>query len=149
MLLGKKPEKVRIVVDTSVLVSALHFGGKPEKVLYIAGAGLVRLLLSPFILKETCHVLVSKLKWSTFQADQAKDVLAEIATVIIPKSKVTVLKENKADNEILACAQEANAQYLITGDKKHLLPLKHFSNTKILTSEAFLKKFQKSERSTG
>ena len=132
-------KKLRIVIDTSVLISALHFGGKPEEVLFAANAGFIQLYLSPFILTETRYVLTHKLHWSSNEIREAENVLKEIATIIVPKEKLYVIKNNDADNAILACAVAVKAHFLVTGDKKHLLSLQKFRNVKIVSPEVFLK----------
>jgi predicted nucleic acid-binding protein len=52
-----------------------------------------------------------------------------------------VIKENDDDNRILECAIEGRVQYLISGDRKHLLPLKEYQGAKILSPAEFLKLF--------
>ena len=42
---------------------------------------------------------------------------------------------------ILECALAARADYLITGDKRHLQPLKHFRGISILSPRTFLNLF--------
>ena len=56
-----------------------------------------------------------------------------------PKRKVTIIKYKDDDNRILECALEGKAQYIISGDRKHLLPLKEYQGTKILSPADFLK----------
>jgi predicted nucleic acid-binding protein len=43
--------KLRILIDTNVIIFALHFWGKPLEILDLARAGNFELWLSPFILK--------------------------------------------------------------------------------------------------
>jgi len=45
------------------------------------------------------------------------------------------------DNRILECALEAKAHFLISGDKKHILPLKKLKGVKILSASHFLETF--------
>ncbi len=46
------------------------------------------------------------------------------------------------DNMLLAAAFEAKANYLVTLDKKHLLPLKHFKGTSIVAPFQFNKEIE-------
>lgn len=46
---------------------------------------------------------------------------------------------NKKDNRYLACALDGEADYLVTGDKKHLLSLKKIGTAKIISPKKFLK----------
>ena len=43
------------------------------------------------------------------------------------------------DNKFLAAAYEINADYLVSYDKKSLLPLKHFHGTQILNPQLYLR----------
>jgi predicted nucleic acid-binding protein len=40
---------------------------------------------------------------------------------------------------VLECAIAADADCIVSGDKKHLLPLREFRGIKIITADAFLK----------
>ena len=43
-----------------------------------------------------------------------------------------------ADNRILACVVEARADYLVTGDRRHLLPIGEYGGARIVRAPAFL-----------
>lgn len=74
---------------------------------------------------------------------KAKDIfdlyflLEERTKIIYPQSKIEISGDPK-DNMYLACVKDGQADYLITGDKKHLLPLKEFKKTKIVSPKDFL-----------
>lgn len=123
----------RLVLDTNVLVSAVHFGGRPEEFLLLANQGAIELFLSPFILKETSVVLKEKLGWGKERIRHLLEAIEEVATVIEPESYLKVIRNDEADNYILACAVDAKADFLVTGDKRHLLPLKRYKGIRILT----------------
>jgi len=123
----------RLVLDTNVLVSAVHVGGPPEELLLLANQGAIELFLSPFILKETSVVLKEKFGWGKERIRLLLDVLEEVATVIAPETDLKVITNDKADNRILACAVDAKADFLVTGDKRHLLPLKGYRDIHIVT----------------
>ncbi len=64
-------------------------------------------------------------------------------TIRVPTvSSVQASKDDK-DNRYLACAKDGNADYLVTGDKKHLLTLKTFGSTKIVSPKEFVEVLQK------
>jgi len=60
-------------------------------------------------------------------------------TELISSFSVIVLSADKKDNRYLACALDEKADFLVTGDKKHLLPLKKIGKTKIVSPKEFLK----------
>jgi len=47
------------------------------------------------------------------------------------------LLADEPDNRILECTLEANADFIVTGEK-HLLSLKHFQNIKIISLSSFI-----------
>ena len=49
-----------------------------------------------------------------------------------------VIESGHADNRILDCAAEASADYLVTGDRRHLLPLEEHQGARILNAPRFL-----------
>lgn len=128
----------RVVLDSNVLISALHFGGKPEELLLLANQGEIELIVSPFILDETARILKEKLGWREKEIQAALGLIREVATIIDPKLKLNIIPEDESDNLILACAVEAKADFLVTGDKRHMLPLKRYQEIQILTPRDFL-----------
>ncbi len=91
------------VLDTNVIVSALHFPqSRLAKILTLIQAKQVDLALSPFILDEAEGVLVDKMGWTRERAKEAREVLRSFATVIVdPEASISVVKDSEADNRIL------------------------------------------------
>ena len=129
---------MRVVLDTNVIVSGLNFPGNERIVLDLARRGRFELCLAPFILQETAGVLTAKFGWEDDMAAHALEVLRGAATVIEPARLPRAIHGNEADNRILECAVEASADYLVTGDRRHLLPLKQHRGVKILNAPTFL-----------
>src|SRR5215831_9596980 len=109
-----------VVLDTNVIVSAhLKEEGLERFVLDLALAGKLRLFLSNEILEEYEGMLAR----ATFKLSPAKvaaslRLLEKVATMIYPQKKITAAKDPD-DNKFLECAAEAQADYLVTGNKKH------------------------------
>ena len=129
---------MRVVLDTNVIVSGLNFSGNERIVLDLARRGRFDFYLSQFILDEVAGVLERKFGWSEERSAQAIRMLSDVATVVEPSQIPQVLESNEADNFILGCAAEASADYLITGDRRHLLPLGKHGNARILNASHFL-----------
>jgi putative PIN family toxin of toxin-antitoxin system len=129
---------LRVVIDTNVIVSALHFGGNPAAVLDLVRRGKVRLLLSPFILEEVSTVLGRKFRWETRRIQEVLSQLKRHAEIIIPRERLAVIRDKDDDNRILECAVEGKAAYLVSGDKRHLLPLRQYRHVRILSPAEFL-----------
>ena len=129
---------MRVVLDTNVIVSGLNFPGNERLVLELALRGRFELYLSTFILEEAAGVLERKFDWDPERSAQALRALGSAGTVIYPRRLPEVIGGGHADNRILECAVEASADYLVTGDRRHLLPLEEHQGARILNAPRFL-----------
>ena len=129
---------MRVVLDTNVIVSALNFPGNERLVLELALRGRFELCLSRFILEEVAGVLTRKFDWDGEHAAQVLQAIENSATVIDPPRLPEMIEGGHADNRILECAVSANANYLITGDRRHLLPIGDYQGTRIVNAPRFL-----------
>lgn len=129
---------MKAVLDTNVIISALNFAGNERQVLDLARRGIYELYLSPFILDEVAGVLRRKFRWEAAQTEREVAVLALTAVIIQPSEMPPVIEPGNPDNRILECAVAASADYLVTGDRRHLLPLRRHRGTEIVNSSRFL-----------
>ena len=129
---------MRVVLDTNVIVSGLNFLGNERLILELALRGRFQLYLSPFILDEVSGVLGRKFDWTDERSSQAVSVLRDAATIVEPPRLPEVIKGGHADNRILECAVATSADYLVTGDRRHLLPLEQHQGVKVLNAPRFL-----------
>ena len=129
---------MRVVLDTNVIVSGLNFPGNERLVLELALRGRFELYLSPFILGEAAGVLGRKFDWAEERSSEALIALANVATTIEPAQRPEVIAGDHPDNRVLECAAAAEAEYLVTGDRRHLLPLGKYQGTRILNAPRFL-----------
>ena len=58
--------------------------------------------------------------------------------IVEPRGLPSVIEGNHADNRILECVVEAAADYLVTGDRRHLLPLREHQGARVLNAPRFL-----------
>jgi len=132
--MGKK----KIILDTNILISALGWGGNPKSIFNKVIDGEFELILSYKQLNELLRVLnYPKFKFTDEQKDRFLLVLLEISTLVETKHKVDIIKEDPDDNLILEPSNEMEIDYIISGND-HLLKLKEFKNTKIVTAKEFL-----------
>lgn len=131
----------KVVIDTNVLISSLlKPKSKARKVYRLILKGEVKLYISEDILNELKKVLeYPKFKIEKLQKEVFLKNLLRIVTFAYPKQKIDAIKEDPPDNRFLECAIEVEADYIISGDKKHLPPLKNFQGTKILNPNEFLR----------
>ena len=130
---------MRVVLDTNVIISALNFPGNERLVLELALRGRFEFYLSLVILEEVAGVLGRKFGWDVERTAQALRVLENAATVIEPPRRLPeVIAGAHADNRVLECAVAAAADYLVTGDRRHLLPIGEHQGTRIVNAPRFL-----------
>jgi len=65
-------------------------------------------------------------------------LLSKHAKLIAPKVKIDIVKDDPTDNKLLECAISGRADFIVSGDKKHVLPLKKYKNIPILNPKEFL-----------
>lgn len=128
---------VRVTADSNIYISALHFGGPPNKFLDLARTGIIELTISDDILAEVTRVLRDKFGWSKEALSMAQARIADFTVRVAPAQKLDAVREDPADNRILECAVEGKSEYLVTRDN-HLLKLKRFGGTRMIKVADFL-----------
>ena len=128
-----------LVFDTNVILSAFLFpGSKPDKILRSLITHRFQHATSPDILTEIRKVLEKKFKKSDSETTELVNFIANISKMIYPVERLEVIKKDPSDNRILECAVRAKANAIISGDKKHILPLKEFQGIKIISPADFV-----------
>ena len=123
------------------LVSASIVQGTQFELLRLGKIGKIKLFTSPAILKEVVEVLHRpKFGFSPEQITNALEEIQSIVHIVYPRNKPIVVKEDPDDDEVIACALEASADYIISGDS-HLLELKRYGRITILDASGFLRVF--------
>jgi len=138
MLTENRTEKPKVVIDTNVFISGLNFWGKPRKILNLIWKEEIKVCISFFILKELEKVLKKDFGWDKEQIRSTIERIKNRTIEVQPEVKILVIKGKSDDNHILECAVAGKAQYIVSGDKHHILPLKEYQGIKILSPAAFL-----------
>lgn len=127
-----------VVFDTNVLLSAIGWGGKPHRCLELARTQQIIGVTCREILEELGAKLESKLDFTPAEAASVvADLLGTLTFVVISGDLRTVPADPK-DDMILECGIVAGADFVVTGDRRHLLPLKTFQGIRILTPSGLL-----------
>ena len=111
---------------------------------------LVQIFVSLDILQEIYRVLEYEkilriLKRSRMQPSSIMVTIVSLSSLVDVKARVQVIEEDPSDNRIIACAKEAGAQFVVSGDR-HLLQLGGYENIRILTASSFLEMQRVSRR---
>jgi putative PIN family toxin of toxin-antitoxin system len=137
--------KPKVVLDTNVYISAILGPGKPRDVLDLARRQEVELLVSEPIISEIERVLRTKILKTDWQIAATIIGIESISSLISPSLRFSVISGHEADNRIIECAVEGAAQYIVSGDQRHILPLKEYQGAKILSPNESLKEMKKSQ----
>jgi len=128
---------MKAVFDTNVLLAAFLTEGVCAKLLGRARRRQFDLVLSAFILSEFKAVLSRKFGADRGEIASALSLVTEAATALVhPEAPFPSVCRDKDDNQVLACARDAGAKFLVTGDAD-LLVLGEFAGSRIVTPRDF------------
>ena len=130
--------RLPLVLDTNVIVSGLLFTGTPHKILNAALLGRLKLITSAALLDELERVLKDKFSNTEIEVTQMLEIITKAAVISIPAETIEIIENDPSDNRVLECASSGKAEVIVSGDK-HLLKLKKFRDTFILSPREFLK----------
>jgi uncharacterized protein len=133
---------MRVVLDTNVFISGIHWSGPSEKILYSWTDNKFEVITSIEIIEEVIKTLTNfKIPLPTKDILLWIYILAGKSITAEPEEKLSIVKDDPDDNKFIEAAVAGNADYIITQDK-HLLKIKEHKNIKIVKPEEFLQKLQ-------
>ncbi len=139
---------LKIVLDANVFVSALiNPHGKPAQILNYVFENKIRLFTSPSIIEELQRVLSypKLVKRHGLEKEELKEFVSDLLSIVSlveGKKAVAVIVEDPTDNNYLSCALDAKADFIVSGDM-HLLNLREYEGTQIITPTRFLEMLEK------
>ena len=128
---------IRIVIDTNVLVSAMLSGrGHEARVVQIARVGFFQACVSPPLLEE--YKMVLRRPVFRFEKSTVEQLLCFLhsGTLLVTPGKRIDIFSDEPDNRFLECAEAAQADYLVTGNKRHFP--REWKNTRIVNARELL-----------
>ena len=138
--------RVRIVLDTNVLIGALITKGTPPDRLYQAWLrGEIDLVTCTAQIVEVADVLSRPRLLKYVDADEAAAIVENIDTraVILDDPPDVDLSPDPKDNPILAAAIAGKVDLIVSGDKKHVLALGEVEGIPIVTARDALDRLSK------
>ena len=134
-------QREKVVIDTNIIVSGFGWDCKPEVILKLVENRLILSYITHEIFQEISKVIkYPKLKFSKQIQSGIIEFLINNSISVVPKSTYKIIINDPDDDKFIDCAVEANADYIITGNK-HLLDLKNFGKIKIIKPDMFLEIF--------
>lgn len=141
---------LRVVLDTNVFVSGLlSKTGLPAKILDAWRAGQYLLIASPPIVAEIKRVLQApRIREKYFITDgdiEQLIILLEKEALIVPgyTDVKDAIPDDPSDEMFLACAVDAAADFVVSGDR-HLLEISEYKGISIITVNEFEEKLARS-----
>ena len=134
------------ILDTNVAVQAtISNRGASYRAVQALFASRYDLILSPATLNELTLVLAlphirARNTWSN---EEIRDYIQLLVTHAVvypdgPRPPASISRD-VTDTKFLALAGQSGADYLVTNDRRHLLPIGYYHHTRIATPNEFLK----------
>jgi uncharacterized protein len=128
-----------VVFDTNIWLSArLSSRGSPASCVELARKGEIESVLCREIVDEFERKLVSKFDRMPSTARMAAEEIRRFSRMVEIAGVVAIVLNDPSDNVIVECAVAGGATHIVTGDKKHLLPIGEYEGIRIVTPAEFL-----------
>ncbi|MFN9806349.1 MAG: putative toxin-antitoxin system toxin component, PIN family [Betaproteobacteria bacterium] len=137
--MGSGSQPLRLVLDTNIVVAGLLWNGPPRRLLEAAIAGEVELFSSAVLHDELANTL-GYAKFAARIDSFGTSIAALVAqytalvSVVAPASVPRVVANDADDDHVIAAAVAARAELIVTGDRKHLLPIGSHQGIAIVTA---------------
>ncbi|HQU43612.1 MAG TPA: putative toxin-antitoxin system toxin component, PIN family, partial [Pirellulales bacterium] len=126
------------VFDTNILLSATGWKGVPYKCVELARAGSVEGVTCRELLDELADKLQVKLLFTPEQSVETLTDLLGFLRVVPITGQMKAVAADPDDDKVLECAVLAGATHVVTGDRRHLLPMGVFQGIYIVTAAEYL-----------
>lgn len=132
-------QRRRITLDTNIYISAFIFDGVCESLLIeiLDKPSVFEVVTSKYIIRELNSKMKEKLTGRDSYIEALTNHIVE-NTLCIELRDTPKVWTYAPDNFIIQTAIESKSELLITGDEKHLLPLKIIEGVKIIRPRDFL-----------
>jgi len=130
---------LRLVLDTNVVVAGLLWNGPPRRLLQAAIDGEVDLFSSAVLLGELSNTLgytkfTKRIESFGTSIAALAAQYAALVSLVAPASVPRVAANDADDDHVIAAAVAARAELIVTGDRRHLLPIGTHQGIAIVTA---------------
>ena len=133
----------RVVIDSNVIISAALYPKSPAAAAYMAADLHCDIYASHSTLAEVEHVLMRSKFDRYFPVDvpTRERFLADYRDRVIEVEVTETVSDcpDPKDNQFLSLALAAHADIIVSGDRKHLLPMHPYRGIAILSCNDFLR----------
>lgn len=131
-----------VVYDTNILISGMVWGGVPYDCIELAMTDRAEGITCAEIIDEFDEKLTTKLEYPQFRTSRIVTRLLGFLRMVKITNQFESVTADPDDNKIIECALVGGATYIVTGDKRHLLPLQNYQDIHIVTAADFLERFR-------
>jgi len=132
---------VKVVFDTNVVASASFWRGVPLDCLAAWAQGRCIAVVSPPLLAEYFETVEElRLNYPVRKYVEWVAALTEAAELVFPVERASGATRDPDDEMILECALAAEADCIVSGDKKHLQVLRQYQGIPIISPAEFLRR---------
>lgn len=135
---------MRVVIDTNTVISGFLWGSYPRQIIDLVRTQEITVYTSSFLLQELSEVLSRPKFYQRIQTviEETPESLVNnyrnLVKIVEIYQVEKIVINDPDDDQVLACAISANADYIISGDRD-LLTLKLYQNIPIVTAREFMK----------
>ena len=130
-----------VVYDTNILISGMVWGGTPYDCIKLAMTDRIEGVTCAEIIDEFAEKLTTKLEYSEFRTSRIVTRLLGFLRMVKIKNKLEGITRDPDDDKVIECAVVGGATHIVTGDKRHLLPLQYYQGIHIVAAADFLRQF--------
>src|SRR5215204_3230577 len=128
-----------VVFDTNILLSdLLSLRGSPARCVALAKLGTIESVTCLEILVEFQEKLQTKFGYAPEQAEVAVDEVRSFSRLVTITNSLKAVAADPGDDKIIECALVAGASHIVTGDRRHLLPMGTYQGILIIGANDFL-----------
>ena len=137
---GSAHRRLRLVLDAYVVVAGLLWKGPPRRLIVWP----LRARRSSFTAARCCS-MSWRIRWAIRSSRRASSVSPPAAAALVaqytalvwlvaPASVPRIVANDADDDHVIAAAVAARAELIVTGDRKHLLPIGTHQGIAIVTA---------------
>lgn len=133
---GTAENRLKVVLDTNILISGIGFKGNPRAILALTLDDKIIVITSQIFLIELREVILKKFPKLEAHLLIIEKQIKEKFIIVQPKKTLNIVRD-KDDNRVLEAAVEGGCDFIITGDQD-LLDLGKYKKIKIISPTQFL-----------
>jgi uncharacterized protein len=133
----------RVVFDTNILFSAVGWGGKPGRCVELAESGVIQGLTCGEIMEELAEKLEGRLGLERDETDRVIGSMLSFLDVVSISGLFRGPQVDRDDDKVIECAMVGKATHIVTGDRKHLLPLGRIESVELVTAAEMVQQVER------